>query len=48
MIQPMSVNQNSVSSGRTSNWNATSSATFTPNPPCTATLPLGLPVVPDV
>ena len=48
MIQPKSANQNRRSPGRQSNWNATSSAIFTVNPPCTCTEPFGLPVVPEV
>ena len=48
MIQPKSANQKRRSPGRQSNWNATSSAIFTVNPPWTCTAPLGRPVVPDV
>ena len=56
MIQPMSVNQNSMSpppwpngvTPRQSVWKAPSSATFTSQPPWTCTAPFGRPVVPDV
>ena len=48
MIQPKSANQKRRSSGRTSNWKATSSAIFATKPPWTCTDPFGRPVVPDV
>ena len=44
----MSVSQNRRSPGCRSVWNATSSAIFTRNPPCTCTAPFGRPVVPLV
>ena len=48
IIQPRSVIQHSASPWRRSNVCARSCAALTGNPPCTWTVPLGAPVVPDV
>src|SRR5207247_411960 len=48
IIQPRSVNQNTVSSAPMSKPCAMSCAALTGNPPCTCSVPFGLPVVPDL
>jgi hypothetical protein len=48
IIQPMSVYQNTTSSDPMSKQWAMSCAVLTGKPPCTWSVPFGLPVVPDV